>query len=207
MKGFFGSSAAGALILAAGEALRAKGPKAVWPIGGLPSVRRVALAALEAEAVAETVVVAGGPWEAEVQGTLIGLPLKITVNPDYAQGQSSSVKAGLRVLDPGLDTVVFLLADQPFLTSQILNDLLNFHWDNKASISAPVLHGRRQNPVVFNLRRFRQDFMELKGDTGGREIIAAHPDLLSLWPAERFPAKCFADFDTAGEYERLKISE
>lgn len=207
MKGAFGRDAAGALILAAGEALRAKGPKAVWPIGGLPSVRRVALAALEAKAVAETVVVAGGPWAAEVQGSLVGLPLIIAANPDYAQGQSSSVKAGLRALDPSLDTVVFLLADQPFITSQILNDLLKFHWGNKATISAPVLCGRRQNPVVFDLRRFRQELLELKGDTGGREIIAAHPGLLSLWPAERFPAKCFVDFDTAGEYERLKISE
>ena len=195
---------AGALILAAGEASRAKGPKAVWPIADLPSVRRVALAALEAETVSETVVVIGGPWADEVEAALMGLPLEIALNPDYAQGQSSSLKAGLGLLDPSLDTVVFLLADQPFLTSQILDDLLKFHWMSKAGISAPVLAGRRRNPVAFDLKRFRGDLLDLKGDIGGREVIAAHPGALALWPVENVPAECFADFDTAEEYERLK---
>ena len=46
--------------------------------------------------------------------------------------------------------------------------------------------------------------MNLRGDTGGREIITAHESELSLWPADGYPEACFADFDTVEDYERLK---
>lgn len=195
---------AGALILAAGEAKRAGGPKVTWPFDGLPSIRRVALAALAAEEVSETVAVLGGPWADQAARALDGLAVKIVYNNDYAQGQSTSLKAGLAGFDPALRTVIFLLADQPFLASQIIDGLLRFHEELSAPISAPVLNGRRLNPVVFDLGRFRSELTALKGDKGGREIIGRHQDELALWPAGDIDPKCFADFDTVEEYERLK---
>ena len=194
---------AGAVILAAGLAKRARGPKAVWLVEGVPSVRRVAEAALKAKLVAETVAVVGGPWAGEIEKALSGLPLKLVENKNFASGQASSLKAGLLSLDSSLEAAVFLLADQPFLSSQIIDDLLKFHWTNNAGLSAPLLSGRRLNPVVFNLRRFRGDLMNLTGDTGGREIIAAHESELAPWPAEGYAESCFADFDTVEDYERL----
>lgn len=195
--------AVGALILAAGEAKRAGGPKAVWPVRGRPSVRRVAEAALGAEEISRTVVVVGGPWAEAVVGALRGLDLTITRNANYALGQSSSIKCGLAALGPHFDAAVFLLADQPFLTSQIIDDLLKFHLSRKAAVSAPGRQGARLNPVVFDLGRFREDLMNLSGDTGGREIVKAAQNELALWPAEQLDPKCFLDFDTGEEYERL----
>ena len=85
---------AGAVILAAGLAKRAGGPKAVWPVEGVPSVRRAAQAALGAEPVAETAGVVGGPWAGAVKKALEGLALKVAENENFASGQSSSRKAG-----------------------------------------------------------------------------------------------------------------
>lgn len=199
-------SGIGAVILAAGEAKRAGGPKAVWEAGGRPAVRRVAEAALGAREVAGTLVVTGGPWADEVRRALGGLDVKIVPNPDYALGQSASLKAGLRALDPDISTAIFLLADQPFLTSQIIDDLLNFQMEQKAGIAAPTRGGRRLNPVAFDLKRFRVALMSLEGDRGGRDLILEHQGELALWPAEHIDAKCFADFDTAEEYERLILA-
>jgi molybdenum cofactor cytidylyltransferase len=192
-----------AVILAAGEARRAGGPKLVWPVEGRPSVRRVAEAALGAARVGETLLVLGGPWEAQVREAVGGLELKIVPNPDSRLGQAASLKRGLAALAPGRRALIFLLADQPFITSQIIDDLLEFQEKRRASIAAPVYGGRRVNPVVFDLGRWRAEMMELTGDSGGRSLLAAHPGELALWPAEAWPEKCFMDFDTLEEYERL----
>ncbi len=192
-----------AIILAAGEARRAGGPKAVWPVEGRPSVRRVAEAALAAPEVAEVLAVTGGPWAGQVAEALTGLAVRIVDSPNSALGQSESLKAGLRATGPGRKTAIFLLADQPFITSQIIADLLQFHHANKAGLTAPFHRGRRRNPVVFDLDRWRERLLAQGGDAGGRKILDAHPEELVLWPADDLPEECFMDFDTQEDYRRL----
>ena len=195
---------AAAVILAAGLARRAAGPKAVWPVAGAPSVRRVAEAALAAEGV-ERVVVVTGAWAGEVGAALAGLAVTLAANPDYASGQASSLKAGLATLPETCRAAVFLLADQPFITSQIIGDLVRFQFESGAGIVAPGFAGRRRNPVVFDLARFGPELAALTGDRGGREIISAHPGALVLLPVDGLAeARCFADFDTIEDYERLR---
>lgn len=193
----------GAVILAAGEARRAGGAKVAWPLGGSPSVLRVARAALGAAKVAETLAVTGGPWAGAVREVLAGLPLKLVDNPDYAAGQASSLCCGLKALGADITAAMFLLADQPFITSQIIDDMVKFMEESEAPLVAPARDGRRLNPVLFDLDRFGPDLRCLSGDRGGRDIIAAAGPLLALWPADEHDPKCFADFDTLEDYERL----
>lgn len=195
---------AGAVILAAGEARRAGGPKAVWPVEGRPSVRRVAEAALAAPLVAEVLAVTGGPWAEAVAEALAGLPVKLVPNPRPDLGQSESLKVGLRALDPTRRAAVFLLADQPYMTSQIINNLLEYKMKRGSSIVAPTFGGQRCNPVVFDLTIWRDRLLALAGDQGGRDILTESPEALDLWPADDLPAECFMDFDTRNDYERLK---
>lgn len=196
---------AGAIILAAGEARRAGGPKAVWPVEGRPSVRRVAEAALAAPLVGEVLVVTGGPWAGAVAEALAGLPVKQADNPRPELGQAESLKAGLRALDPAWSTVIFLLADQPFITSQIINNLLIYKMEWGSSIIAPTYSGRRRNPVAFDLALWRDRLLTLEGDQGGRDILTENPGALDLWPADELSEECFMDFDTRSEYERLRM--
>lgn len=194
---------AAAVILAAGKAKRAGGPKAVWPVGGRPSVRRVAEAALAAPLVAEVLAVTGGPWAGAVAEALAGLPVRLVDNPRSDLGQAESLKAGLRALDPVRSTVIFLLADQPFITSQIINNLLTYKMEWGSSIIAPIFGGRRRNPVAFDLTLWRERLLALEGDQGGRDVLTENPVALDLWPADSLPEECFMDFDTRSEYERL----
>ena len=196
-----------AVILAAGAARRAGGPKTVWPLAGQPAVRRVALAALGAAEVTETIVVCGGPWAEEVRAALAGLKLKLVFNPNSATGQASSLAAGLAALGPEIRAVIFLLADQPFMTSQIIDDLLEFYQKSGMSLAAPFFRGRRRNPVVFALERWRAELMGLSGDQGGRGLIDGHSGELALWPCDGLPEKCFRDFDSPEDYESLRHEE
>ncbi len=191
-----------AAILAAGEAARAGGPKLVWEVEGLPSVRRVVLAALGAEMVSEVLVVTGR-WEAEVRGALAGLAPRFVHNPDFAEGQSSSVRKAVAQAGAA-NEAIFLLADQPFVSSQMLSDLVNFHRRSPGSITRPVRGGRHLNPAIFDLGLWRGALSALRGDQGGRSIIRENPAEVNLWPAENVEARAFWDFDTEEDYERLK---
>ena len=192
----------GAIILAAGQAERAGGPKIIWPAAGRPSLRRVAEAALNARGVCEVVAVTGG-WAAEAAEVLKGLPVKIVHNPEYSRGQAGSLKAGLESLSRVCRAAVFLLADQPFITSQIIEDLIDFHRQGRYSIVAPSIGGQRKNPAVFSLDRWRIELAALGGDKGARDLIAAHPEELGLRPYSHSEIKCFEDFDTLEDYEAL----
>lgn len=191
-----------AVILAAGKASRAGGPKAVWPVEGRPSVRRVAEAALRALRVTEVLAVVGA-WADEAAKALAGLAVKIVLNPDYAAGQSSSLAAGLRAADPEAGAAIFLLADQPFLTSRIIDDLISFREERRAAMAAPFCRGARRNPVVFDLSRCREALLAADGDRGGRALIEAHPEELALLHFDDGRELCFQDFDTRTDYEGL----
>src|SRR5439155_2780177 len=100
-----------ALVLAAGTSSRMGRQKLLLPMeGGRPlirlSVERVVAAGLD-----DVVVVLGRDAEA-VAAALAGLPARTVVNPDYAEGQSTSLRAGLAALGPATEAVVVALGDQ-----------------------------------------------------------------------------------------------
>ena len=98
-----------ALILAAGRASRFGGPesKVLAPFGGVAMVRRVAQAALDAALPAYVVT---GYQSEKVHAALAGLPLNFVENPQYMQGMSTSLKAGINALHEDVDAVMVLLA-------------------------------------------------------------------------------------------------
>ncbi|MDR1921240.1 MAG: nucleotidyltransferase family protein [Candidatus Adiutrix sp.] len=200
------TGAVAAVILAAGEARRAGGPKSVWPVRGTPSVRRVALAALNAPGI-DAVTVVTGAWAPDVRAALAGLPLGLVHNPDYAEGQAGSVASAVRAMSAGCRTAIFFVADQPFVASQMIGDLIKFHLERKASMTAPFFQGRRRSPMVFDLGRWAQALINLRGDQGGRALAEAYPRELTLWPCDGLEAEIFLDFDTAEDYRSLTPAE
>src|SRR5512138_3343641 len=102
-----------ALILAAGASTRMGRPKQLLDWGGRPLVRAAAETALAARLDPVLVVVGGA--RAEVEAALVGLPLRVIANPNYAGGQSTSLRAGVAALGSDSDAVVVLLGDQPFV--------------------------------------------------------------------------------------------
>jgi molybdenum cofactor cytidylyltransferase len=125
-------------------------------------------------AVSETIVVLGYRNE-EIHQTISGKPVKIAINPDYQQGMSASIIAGLKQVDKRARAVLVALGDQPFVDSQTINSLVEAFIANNRGIIIPVYQGRRGNPVIFAIK-YKGELLNLKGDIGGREIIKRHPD-------------------------------
>ena len=164
-----------ALILAAGRSSRMGGPnKLVATINGVPIVRRVAGAALASAAHSVTVVTGNRPED--VANALEGLPVARVHNPDFAEGLSTSLRAGLDSLPDDIDGALVLLADMPSVDERAIDRLIRaFDPETGALVVIPTHDGKRGNPVLWS-RRFFKDLMRVEGDQGGRAIIAANPD-------------------------------
>jgi molybdenum cofactor cytidylyltransferase len=124
---------------------------------------------------------------------------KIVENEKWETGQSSSMRKGLENIKPGMDAVIFLMADQPFVNTDIINELLLRYYDTGSALVAPVYKGERGSPVIFDRSLF-QELLAIEGDKGGRELL------------DRFPVEYVEfdsslpgmDIDAPEDYEKLK---
>jgi molybdenum cofactor cytidylyltransferase len=162
-----------AIILAAGESKRFGSPKQLLDWEGQPLLRTVVWQALAA-LVSEIVVVLGAHY-ARVAPVVHGLQVTLARNPRWRAGMSSSVALGLRALRTDADAAIFLLADQPEVTSGLISCVIGAYAQSGAPIVAPRVGGRRGNPALF-AREILPELMQVTGDQGGRALMQRYGD-------------------------------
>ncbi|MDR7038480.1 molybdenum cofactor cytidylyltransferase [Methylobacterium sp. BE186] len=175
------AEAVAALILAAGRGTRfGPEPKLLAELEGRPLVRHAAEAAL-ASRLRPVVAVLGAHAEG-VRAALRGLDLTCLRNPDYAEGLSTSLRAGLASLPAGIGAAVILLGDMPRVTGGDLDRLADAFAGAEPRPAAviPVHAGRRGNPVLLNLRRLGPALAALRGDRGAGPLLAGRDDVLEI---------------------------
>lgn len=188
------------IVLAAGASSRMRQAKQTLPWRGEALVRHVARLALEGGL--SPVIVVTGYAAQDVGAALAGLPVILAANPEWESGQSASVKAGLRALSSRSGAAVFLLADQPQVSPALVRSLVERHAITLAPIIAPLIDGRRANPVLFDCQTF-PDLLSLEGDTGGRALFSRYPVHWIPWHDPR----AALDVDTPEDYQRLVAEE
>ncbi|MBX3049041.1 MAG: nucleotidyltransferase family protein [Anaerolineales bacterium] len=185
------------ILLAAGESKRLGQPKQLLDWKGKPFVRQVAETALAS--LLDSVIVVTGAAAAEVSAALDGLPVTLVHNPRFAEGQSTSVQAGLAALPPQARAALFLVSDQPQLPVALIDTLRAQHAASSAPIVATLVDDQRSNPVLFDRVTFPH-FAELQGDVGGRALFSRFQVTWVPW----LDASLSIDVDTLEDYERLK---
>lgn len=189
------------IILAAGKSSRYGQPKQLLEWKGKPFIRHVAETALQAGL--KPILVVTGHHHAEIESHLQDLPVSIVHNPNYEQGQSTSVRAGIMALPPNTGSAIFLLADQPQIPVEVIRALVEAHSVELQPILAPlVLEEKRANPVLFDQSTFN-DLLQLQGDVGGRGIFDKHKVSYLPWHDDIL----IFDVDKPEDYERLKKLE
>ena len=162
-----------ALVLAAGQSRRMGGPnKLLLPVTGRSMVRQVVISALASRAA--PVVVVLGHQQHEVRQALRGLKVRFAVNHDYADGLSTSLRAGLAALPSDCDGAVVCLGDMPRVSSGLIDQLIAA-FDPLAGrrIVVPTWRGKRGNPVLWS-RAFFDEMRHVAGDVGARHLIGQH---------------------------------
>ncbi|PSP71167.1 nucleotidyltransferase family protein [Halobacteriales archaeon QH_8_67_27] len=168
------------VLLAAGTSSRfGEANKLLATHDGDPLVRHAARTLLDAGV--DPVVVVVGHEADRVVDALDGLDVTFVCNPDYRQGQATSVRAGIdAVRDRGdaydaPDAAVVALGDMPFVDPETVGTLVVAYAAGVGDALAAAYEGTRGNPVLFD-RRFFGDLTDVSGDVGGRAILLESDD-------------------------------
>lgn len=167
------------LILAAGGSTRLGQPKQLLMQEGQTLVRRITDIALSLSA-GPVIVVLGANHE-RVGAELLNLPAQVVVNADWHEGMASSLRAGLLALpDESIDAFLILLTDQPYVTTDLLRQLIQTQQTTSRGIVACRYAGTTETrggpvgvPALFVIR-YKEAFLKLTGDMGARKLIQQH---------------------------------
>jgi molybdenum cofactor cytidylyltransferase len=188
-----------AIVLAAGASTRMGRQKLTLPMAGGRPLVRLAVEQVLAAGLDEVVVVVGGDAEA-VAAALATLPVRVVVNPRYAEGQSTSLRVGLDALLPGTDAAVVALGDQPLPDPDVIRRLVSAFRTTGRPIAAPVYRDGRGNPVLFGAALFGE-LRGVTGDQGGRGVITRDSARVAEVPVDMAMP---ADIDTPEDYEAAR---
>jgi molybdenum cofactor cytidylyltransferase len=190
------------IILAAGLSTRFGKPKQIVDLKGKPLIEWVVDASLNSRL--DKIVVVLGENAPQIAS---GLSLKYNdrriitlINPQYKDGMSQSLRTGLANVMKDFPSVMFLLGDQPLVSSALIDHLLERFLESEKDICVPVHQGIRGNPTLFSSKFYKQ-LLNVSGDIGAREIIKAYPEAVLLVEAkDPLP---FFDIDTEKDLEAL----
>jgi molybdenum cofactor cytidylyltransferase len=164
-----------AIILAAGKANHCDVPLQLLPVDGVPMIIKVTQTFLNADI--DEVIVVLGYYAAPIKSMLAGENVKVVINPHYEGPLSKSLKYGLRTVAADTSAVVLALGNQPFISPDLINELIAIYKNERANIVAPIYRGRRGHPVICHSSLI-PELLKVRGDTGGREVIERHDNLL-----------------------------
>jgi molybdenum cofactor cytidylyltransferase len=165
-----------AIVLAGGLSSRMGRNKMLAELAGKPLLRHVAEAAAASQA--DPVIVVTGNEADATQAALAGLPARFVHNWDFAQGLSTSLKAGIAAVPEDCDGAMILLGDMPDVTIALIDRLIaSFSPEDGRAICVASHGGKRGNPVLW-ARRFFAEMQALQGDMGAKPLIAANEELV-----------------------------
>lgn len=120
-------------------------------------------------------------------------------NNNFEQGLSSSIVSGVNYIQKNhtqYNAICILLADQPDVNTEYLNELLTNHQENKEKIIASIYGEKIGVPAIFPKKYFNK-LLSLKGDKGAKELLNNNTlDILIV-----SPNKSFIDIDTPEDYQ------
>jgi molybdenum cofactor cytidylyltransferase len=190
----------GAVVLAAGEARRMAGrAKPLIERDGVPLVRRVAQALLDA-GVAEVVVVVGHRAD-EVAWAVKDLPVLLVVNDDYAAGHVRSLRKGLAAMPETVTAVLLALADQPLLEANDVRAVIDaFERRGPRRAVVPRVQQRRGHPVMLDADAC-SEILRGNAGYGAREWLDEHPDEVAWFDSDNL--HYVEDVDFPEDLERI----
>ena len=213
------------ILLAAGLSTRMGQPKQLLPFGESTIVETVVENMLDAK-FSEVIVVVGHCAE-QVQDLLVERPVKIVFNPNYHDGMLTSAQAGIRSIDfknarnksdkdafsldhlgevrkppqqRSRDAFSLMLVDQPFITSTLIDKVIDAYTQTDKGIVLPSYNYRRGHPVIFH-HRYADEILALDGESGGvRSLFKSYSEDIHYVNVDTDDV--LRDIDYREDYER-----
>jgi molybdenum cofactor cytidylyltransferase len=171
-----------AVILSAGESSRMGSPKALIPLRGtnflghlLDVIHQSRKNSESGKEIGCTRVVLG----AHTTEITSKIPLDhsaIVLNPNWRQGQLSSIKEAIRSLkEVQTDGIVLFLVDHPLVSAGLVSELVRQFYLTGRAIVLPKFGGKRGHPVIFAARLY-DELLAAPAEQGARAVVWAHPE-------------------------------
>jgi len=182
------------IILAAGGSRRLGRPKQLLPYKGRTLLRHAAEVAVTSEAIVKMLVL--GSEAERMKKEIHDLPLKLIINNHWNEGISTSIRAAVQALPGSVEAALFMLCDQPMVSSGLISRMI----DARASPGKPIVAceyaGTVGVPALFS-RAYFDELSALEGDTGAKRVITTHIQDVFRVP---FPEGSI-DIDTPEDYD------
>ncbi len=184
------------LVLAAGGSRRLGEPKQLLPYGS-GTLLDHALETARASGFDQLIVAIGGS-SGEVRSRVDLSGAEVVENPDFGEGCSSSIAAGLSALDPRAELLVLMLGDQPGVTPATVRALIAGCGDGTV-LAACLYDDGRGHPLAFGRGAF-DDLRELHGDKAVWKLMERRSDeVVEIRVSGPIPR----DVDTRADYEAV----
>ncbi|NJP11013.1 MAG: nucleotidyltransferase family protein [Leptolyngbyaceae cyanobacterium RU_5_1] len=189
----------GLVILAAGASSRMGTPKQLLHYQGRSLIRYAVETAIAS--VCHPILVVLGAYADHIKPELKSPNLQVIENPRWTHGMSTSIRIGvegLKAENPSVKAVVLMVCDQPLVSTQLINQLVEYYQAMKGLIVAAEYAGILGVPALFDHTLF-PDLIALNGDVGARQVIQRHAQKTC---GVSYPAGAF-DLDTPADYQQL----
>jgi len=163
----------GVILLAAGSSSRLGRPKQLLNYQDKTLIQHSIEAAQHSAA--DALVVVLGCNSELIQRGIESKEVPVLVHSNWEEGMSSSMQCGLRYLLEAsqVDQVLLMLCDQPYVSQELLDQLMNGKKASGKGIVACSYAGTVGVPALFDQSYF-PDLLDLKGTEGAKKVILNH---------------------------------
>jgi len=189
----------GIIILAAGSSTRLGKPKQLLSYQNKPLIKHITGEAVKMNLY--PIVIVTGAIAEQVLIALNKENAEIVYNGHWQEGMASSIVAGISkmlLLDDKVEAVLIAVCDQPFVTAELLQELIKKKAETNKGIVACTYSDTAGTPVLFD-RNYFVHLQQLKGSEGAKKLLKLYEADVTTVP---FPQGSI-DIDTEEDYKNL----
>jgi molybdenum cofactor cytidylyltransferase len=188
------------LVLAAGASTRLGQPKQLLNFGGKGLLQHILEQSIPLPFSARFLIL--GAYSADIQENTNTFDFQILQNEHWEEGMASSLRMDIQAVadhPSAPEQILVLLADQPFVSTALLQTLLDTHRSARPLITASQYGETKGVPAVFSKTVF-PELLQLQGDRGANRLIRQYEAQVVTVPFEAGNI----DMDTQEDYQQWR---
>src|SRR6185295_3692610 len=168
-----------AILLAAGESRRMGEFKQLLRLDGKSFVEHC-VDNLLASRIDEVIVVTGHR-NLDICAALGDRPVRFVHNTKYRSGMATSIQCGFQALSDSSRACLLALVDQPQISADVMNRLIETYEATKAPIVIPTYDGQNGHPILIDVG-LKKQIIEMDQEQGLRQVVRQNFDYVRRVP-------------------------